>query len=270
MRFVGRYLYSETQEGNISDDRNAPLIRGVQHEVALRGNLEADDRFQHLEEPGLLPAQVFLAGHHGSPQLREGEALSGQAVAPDEAIARGASGHPPLFHEEDRHLRIFNHRHPVNALNGPLAAGKQGIGIAAASGMPLAVEFKAHLVGVGHAGGHVGADIRPDKYLEAAALCFGAVKDAVGGGLRFGSRHVQLKRPVFGVQEDGARVNGDHPSGLLAPRGERKFGLTDSLVVWADPDPLAESRKCGDQRRNNKETQHQNSKLLDNCSKFDE
>jgi hypothetical protein len=39
--------------------RNAPLVRGVQYETALRGNLEADNRFQDLEEPGCEPSPAW-------------------------------------------------------------------------------------------------------------------------------------------------------------------------------------------------------------------
>ena len=46
-------------------------------------------------------------------------------------------------------------------------------------------------------------------------------------------------------------------------------GALHHLAVRVDPDPLAENRGCGDQPHKKKQMQHQNSTLLDNCSKFD-
>jgi hypothetical protein len=54
--------------------RNAPLVRDVQDETALRGNFEADDRYQDLEEPGFLLARaqgIRVAAASGMPLASE-------------------------------------------------------------------------------------------------------------------------------------------------------------------------------------------------------
>jgi hypothetical protein len=54
--------------------RNAPLLRDVQDDMALRGDFEAAVRFQDLEEPGFLLARALgirVAATSGMPLASE-------------------------------------------------------------------------------------------------------------------------------------------------------------------------------------------------------